>query len=180
MTKAKLTVILAVTYVGLVILANWLASKYVWTVPFTGGLMAPGGVFAIGAVLVMRDWIQQLRGLFYALPLMLLAGATSYLAGIIFGWTSLQKIALASVAAFLVSETVEAVIFTPIRNRSLSFGVALSATVGNAIDSWLFLSLAFGSLAFFWGQFWGKTEMIALGVVLTLFRRRLLPVKLAT
>ena len=125
MTKAKLTVILAVTYVGLVILANWLASKYVWTVPFTGGLMAPGGVFAIGAVLVMRDWIQQLRGLFYALPLMLLAGATSYLAGIIFGWTSLQKIALASVAAFLVSETVEAVIFTPIRNRSLSFGVAL-------------------------------------------------------
>lgn len=172
----KLTATLALTYVGLVVLANWLASKYLVTVPLTGGLMAPAGVFCIGAVLVLRDWIQQLRGLGLALPLMLGAGASSYLAGVAFGWTDLQKIAVASVVAFTVSETIEALVFTPLRKRHLAAGVALSATVGNALDSWIFLTLAFGSLAFFWGQFWGKTEMIVVGVVLTASRRRFLPV----
>lgn len=172
----KLFGLLAATYVGLVVLANWLASAYIIHVPFTP-YVAPAGVFAIGAVLVIRDWLQQLRGLGWAIPLMLLAGAVSYAAGVLAGWTSLEKIALASVAAFLVSETVEAVVFTPIRNRSLSVGVGLSATVGNAIDSWLFLTLAFGSsTAFFWGQFWGKTEMVAVGVLLTVMRRRWVPV----
>lgn len=171
----KLAFSLAAAYVALIVLANWLASSYLVTVPFTGGLVAPAGVFCIGAVLVLRDWIQQLRGLGFAIPLMLLAGAASYTAGIVFGWTDLQKIAVASVCAFLVSETVEAVVFTPLRKRWLTFGVGLSATVGNALDSWLFLMLAFGSLAFFWGQFWGKTEMIAVGTILTLLRRRIAP-----
>jgi hypothetical protein len=55
--------------------------------------------------------------------------------------------------------------------------VALSATAGNALDSYVFLTLAFSSTAFFWGQFWGKNEAIALGVALTLARRRILPVR---
>lgn len=167
--------VLAVAYVSLVVLANWLASRYVIHVPFTPYL-APAGVLCIGGVLVIRDWLQQLRGLRWALPLMLVAGAASYGIGMAAGWTSLQKIAVASVAAFLVSETVEAVVFTPLRNRNLTLGVALSATVGNAIDSYLFLALAFGSQAFFLGNFIGKLEMIAVGVVVTAFRRRLAPV----
>ena len=170
---------LAVGYVGLVVLANWLASRFTITVPFTD-LIAPAGVLCIGAVLVIRDWLQQLRGLGWAIPLMLVAGAASYLAGVAFGWTSLQKIALASVAAFLVSETIEALIFTPIRNRSLTLGVALSATVANAIDSYIFLAIAFGSQAFFWGNFVGKLEMIAVGVAVTAARRVWLPVRPAT
>jgi uncharacterized PurR-regulated membrane protein YhhQ (DUF165 family) len=80
------------------------------------------------------------------------------------------------VIAFTVSETVEALVFTPIRRRSLAFGVALSATAGNAVDSYVFLTLAFSSTAFFWGQFWGKNEAIATGVLLTLARRRVVPV----
>ena len=39
----------------------------------------------------------------------------------------------------------------------------------------LFLALAFGSQAFFLGQFIGKSEMIAAGTAVTLARRRLLP-----
>jgi queuosine precursor transporter len=170
---------LAVTYVGLAVLANWLASKYVIHVPFTPYL-APAGVFCIGGVLVLRDWFQQLAGLWWSLALVYVAGAVSYLAGDVFGWASLRKIAVASVVAFTVSETVEAVVFTPLRRRNLTLGVGLSATVGNAIDSWLFLTLAFGSTAFFWGQFWGKTEMIAVGVVLTACRRTVFPVEATT
>lgn len=164
---------LAVGFVGLVVLANWLASRYVVSVGF--GRMAPAGVFCIGAVLVLRDWLQQLYGLRWTMPLVNAAGLLSWGIGDLAGWTGLEKIAVASVVAFTVSETVEAVVFTPLRKRHLTIGVALSATVGNALDSFLFLALAFGSQAFFAGQFIGKSEMIALGTVLTLGRRRLFP-----
>lgn len=175
----RLTIVLAVTFVALVVLANWLASKYVVHVPFTPYL-APAGVFCIGAVLVIRDWLQQLRGLRWTMPLVLIAGIASYAIGEAAGWTSLRKIAVASLIAFLVSETVEALVFTPIRKRHLTFGVALSATIGNALDSWLFLTIAFASTAFFWGNFWGKTEAILIGVILTASRRWLLPVERVT
>jgi len=169
----KRYVVLACAYVGLVILANWLASRYVVSVGF--GRMAPAGVFCIGGVLVMRDWLQQLRGLLWTMPLVYGAGLASWAIGDAAGWTSLEKIAVASVVAFTISETVEAVVFTPLRKRRLTLGVALSASVGNALDSYIFLALAFGSQTFFLGQFIGKAEMIALGSILTLARRRLLP-----
>jgi uncharacterized PurR-regulated membrane protein YhhQ (DUF165 family) len=169
---------LAASFVALVLLANWLASAYVIHVPLTPYL-APAGVFCIGGVLVLRDWMQQLGGLVRTMPLVYAAGLLSWAVGDLAGWTSLQKIAVASVVAFTISETVEALVFTPIRNRSLTLGVALSATVGNAVDSYVFLTLAFSSTAFFWGQFWGKNESIAVGVALTFARRRLAPVPAA-
>jgi uncharacterized PurR-regulated membrane protein YhhQ (DUF165 family) len=165
--------LLAAVYCGLVVLANWLASRYVISVGF--GRVAPAGVLCIGGVLILRDWLQQLRGLWWTMPLVYVAGLASWGIGDAAGWTPLQKIAVASVVAFTVSETVEAAVFTPLRNRNLALGVAVSGTVGNAIDSWLFLQLAFGSQQFFVGQFIGKGEMILLGTLLTLGRRRLLP-----
>lgn len=171
----KLSMTLSACYVALAVLANWLASAYLVHVPLTTYIV-PAGVFCVGAILVLRDWLQQLAGLRWTMYLIVTGGAASYLIGTLAGWTALQKIAVASLAAFVVSETVEAVVFTPIRKRSLTFGVALSATVGNAIDSWLFLALAFGSQAFFAGTFIGKLEMIAVGVALTAARRKRLPV----
>lgn len=172
----KLFAPLAACFVALVILANWLASAYLVTVPFTTYL-APAGVFCIGAVLVIRDWLQQLKGLLWTMPLVYAAGLTSWIVGDLAGWTGLEKIAVASVVAFTISETVEAAVFTPLRKRYLTFGVALSATVGNALDSYIFLQIAFGSQAFFAGNFVGKLEMIAVGVALTAARRVVLPVK---
>lgn len=166
---------LAISFLGLVILANWLASAYIIHVPFTPYL-APAGVFCIGAVLVIRDWYQQIVGLWRSLILVYIAGVFSYIVGIAAGWTDLQKIAIASVVAFTVSETAEALVFTPIRKRSLTTGVALSGVVGSALDSYIFLTIAFGSLAFFPGQFWAKVMMVGVGTVLTAGRRKLLPV----
>src|SRR5712691_3113494 len=150
MDAVKRYLLLAAGYFGLVVLANWLASRYVVSVGF--GRVAPAGVFCIGGVLVLRAWLQQLRGLLWTMPLVYAAGLASWAIGDAAGWTSLEKIAVASVVAFTVSETVEAVVFTPLRRRNLTLGVALSATVGNALDRWLFLQLAFNSQAFFVGQ----------------------------
>lgn len=171
----RIAAALSLAYVALVVVANWLASRYTITVPGTTYL-APAGVLCIGGVLVIRDWLQQLAGLYRSLVLMVIAGSASYLIGVGAGWTSLQKIAVASLVAFLASETVEAVIFTPLSRKRLSLAVALSATVGNALDSALFLWLAFGSESFFAGNFIGKAEMIALGTALTIGRRAALPV----
>lgn len=163
---------LAAAYIGLAIAANWLASRYVWPVGF--GLVAPGGVFAIGAVLVLRDWLNQLHSR-ASLALVPLASAISYGVAEVADWSSLQKIALASVVAFLVSESVEWFVFAPLRRRSLTLGVALSGSVGVALDSYVFLTLAFGSLAFFDGQMVGKAEALAVGVALTAARRAKFP-----
>jgi queuosine precursor transporter len=179
----KLIVALAALYFALVVLANWLASAYLVGVPLTS-YVAPAGVFCVGAVLVIRDWLQQLlaeryggvRGLLGTLPVVYVAGLVSWLIGDLAGWTTLQKIAIASVVAFAVSETVEALVFAPLRRRSLTAGVAISATIGNALDSYIFLAIAFGSQAFFAGNFVGKLEMIAVGVALTAARRTWKPV----
>lgn len=167
---------LAAAYLGLVILANWLASAYIVRVPFTP-YFAPAGVFAIGGILVLRDWLQQLRGLIWTMPLVYAAGLISWGVGDLAGWTSLRNIAIASVIAFTASETIEAVVFTPLRKRSLALGVALSATAGLILDSWLFLTLAFASLTFFDGQVVGKVEAVAAGVALTAVRRVFIPVE---
>lgn len=168
---------LAIPYVALVVLANWLASKYLITVPFTH-YIAPAGVLCVGAVLVMRDWIQQAYGLAWAVSLIVVAGLLSLASGFAFGYGSLVRVALASLAAFAVSEGVfETAIFTPLRKRHLTLGVALSATVGNAVDSLIFLTLAFPTVwtALYMGNFVGKLEMIAVGVALTAARRVWLP-----
>ncbi len=112
---------LAAAFVALVLLANWLASRYLVRVPLTDST-APAGVFCIGGVLVLRDWMQQVAGLRWTMPLVYGAGLLSWLVGEVAGWTSLEKIAIASVVAFTVSETVEALVFTPIRRKTLTLG----------------------------------------------------------
>lgn len=166
---------LTAAFVSLAILANWLASRFTITVPFTD-LIAPAGVLCIGAAFVLRDWLQQIAGFVWALAVIPVAGVASYVIGEAAGWTSLRKIAVASLIAFLASETLEVAVFMPLRKRSLTIGVLASGMVGNALDSWLFLTLAFGSTALFMGNFAGKAEMILVGGVLTAVRRYALPV----
>lgn len=173
-----LIVALCAAYGALAVLANWLAAKYVVTVPLTD-LVAPAGVFCIGAVLVVRDWIQQAAGTLLSVAIIPLAALASYLVAVEAGWTTLQRVALASAAAFLLSETLEALVFSPWRRRSPTAGVLLSGAAGTLLDSFVFLTLAFHSLAFFGGQVVGKGEMLLVGVVLTALRRRAAPVPAA-
>jgi uncharacterized PurR-regulated membrane protein YhhQ (DUF165 family) len=72
--------------------------------------------------------------------------------------------AVASAVAFLVSELADFAVYTPLERRSWLGAVLVSNTVGLLVDSWLFLTLAFGSLQFFWGQVVGKAWMTLLAV----------------
>lgn len=156
-----------VLYVATIFLANWALSTF-GVVPVDGGLfgiMAPAGVLFAGAAFTFRDLTQDALGRRWT------AGAI--IAGALCSALVSPQLALASGLAFLVSETADFIVYTPIRERNWLLAVALSNTVGLLFDSVLFLWLAFGNLDFLVGQVWGKVSMTILAVlILSLLRGR--------
>jgi uncharacterized PurR-regulated membrane protein YhhQ (DUF165 family) len=144
-------------FVATVWVANWLVSRF-GIVGVGFGLHAPAAVYAVGVAFTLRDALQRTLGRFAVVGAVVVGAALSYLVA--------PQFALASGVAFLVSELADFAVYTPLADRSWAGAVALSNTVGLLIDSWLFLTLAFGSLAFFWGQVVGKAEMTVLAVAL--------------
>jgi uncharacterized PurR-regulated membrane protein YhhQ (DUF165 family) len=136
--------------------ANWLIT-HVGVVPVGFGLYAPAGVYLAGLAFTCRDLTQEQLGRAWTFGAILIGAALSALVSPAF--------ALASGTAFLLSETADLLVYTPLRERHWLSAVALSNTVGLVIDSALFLTLAFGSLAFLPGQLVGKLWMTVLAVL---------------
>lgn len=127
--------------------ANWLIGNVGTTcipdgpclIPVGFGLMAPSGVLMIGAALVLRDAVHELAGWRWALAAIFLGAALSL-------GVSPGAIALASAVAFAVAELADMAVYAPLRRRSIPLAVAASQVVGAAVDSALFVWIAFGSL----------------------------------
>lgn len=145
-----------VAYLLTVLAAN-LAVTYIAPSPWFGfGLTAPAGVAFVGLALVLRDFVHKRFGIPGSLLAIALGSAISLL-------LASPALVVASVVAFAVSELLDLAVFVPVRARyGLVAGVLFSGLVGSIVDSALFLHLAFGSLAFFWGQLVGKLVMTAL------------------
>jgi len=152
-------------YIFSIILANWMINNIgdcipdgPCVIPVGFGLSAPSGVLMIGIALVLRDSIHEVYGRWWVVG--------GILVGAILSSAISPSLAVASGVAFAVSEVGDMLVYEPIRRYSRPLGVAISGMIGGAIDSALFLMLAFGSLAYFEGQFVGKTEMAVLGGLL--------------
>ena len=126
-------------------------------IPVAPGLMAPSGVLMIGIALVLRDLVQRRLGRSWALAAIIAGAALS-------GVLAPPKLVLASTAAFLLSELADFAVYTPLQRRGLVLAVLLSSLVGLAVDSIIFLELAFGSLQFLIGQIVGKAWMVLLAL----------------
>lgn len=129
--------------------ANWLIGN-VGTVcipqgpcliPVGLGLMAPSGVLMIGLALVLRDWLHELAGVKWALAAVLLGGLLSFA-------VSPPALAIASALAFTIAELADMAVYSRLRARGRALAVMASQVVGAALDSALFVWLAFGSLEF--------------------------------
>lgn len=151
--------------------ANWLIGN-VGTVcvpqgpcliPVGFGLMAPSGVLMIGLALVLRDWLHETGGRSLALAAIFVGATLSW-------FVAIPALAAASAAAFLLSELSDFAVYAPLRERHRPAAVMASGIVGAAVDSAVFLWLAFGSLDFLAGQVVGKLYASA-AVALLLWAR---------
>lgn len=142
----------AALYAGTILGANWALLTF-GMVPVGFGLLAPAGVYFAGLTFTLRDLTQDALGRRWTLVAVVAgAGLSAALS---------PQLALASGAAFLLSETADLLVYSPLRRRHWVGAVVASNTVGLVIDSALFLLLAFGSLAFLPGQVAGKAWMTA-------------------
>jgi hypothetical protein len=107
----------------------------------------------VGLALVLRDLIQRRLGVKVAV-LGILAGA------LLSALFAPGELVVASAIAFLLSETADLLVYTPLQKRGLLLAVAASSVVGLIVDSVIFLYLAFGSLSFLEGQVIGKAWMV--------------------
>ena len=155
-----------VAYIATIFAANWAITTF-GLVPVGFGLLAPAGVYFAGLAFTFRDLTQDALGRRWTYVAILVgAGLSGLLSG---------PLALASGAAFLLSETADLLVYTPLHERHWLFAVGASNTVGLVIDSALFLWLAFGSLEFLLGQIVGKLWVTALAVVMLWAWRAVLP-----
>jgi uncharacterized PurR-regulated membrane protein YhhQ (DUF165 family) len=165
--------LLVVGYVATIFMANWFIGHVgtqfdpngphviqVWP-----GIYAPSGVLWVGVALVLRDMVQFFLGRRVAVGAMLVGAVLSYFVA--------PSLAVASAIAFLLSETADLAVYTPmIRRRWVVPAVFSSSTVGLVVDSIVFLTIAFGSLEFLEGQIIGKFWMtLAASGVIWLLRR---------
>ncbi len=107
----------------------------------------------IGLALVLRDLVQRRLGVRWAFLAIAAGTALSVL-------LAPPALVVASGVAFLLSETADLAVYTPLQRRGLLLAVALSSVAGLIVDSAVFLYLAFGSLAYLEGQIIGKAMMV--------------------
>ena len=152
---------LGATALALYIATIWLANYLVQHVGFVSvgfGLQAPAGVYCAGAALVLRNIVQRTMGRPVSVVAILVGSGLSF-------WIS-PSLAFASAAAFLFSETADFLVYTPLARRGWTIAATCGAVVGAAIDSLIFLQLAFHDLSFWKGQFVGKLEMALVAIVI--------------
>lgn len=159
---------LFVAYLLTVPAANWLISNIgvqfdpdgPHLIPIFPGIMAPSGVLMVGVALALRDVVQNRLGLKWA------AGAV--IGGSLLSWLVASPfLAIASAAAFVVSESLDLAVYTPLKARGWTPAAILaSGLVGSVVDSVAFLLIAFGSIDHIEGQILGKAMITLLAAAI--------------
>jgi queuosine precursor transporter len=127
-------------YIGSIVLANWLTTRY-GLIAIGFGLYATAGTLAVGGVIMTRDLLQDAAGRVAVLAAIAAGAALSYA-------VSSHQIAIASGVTFLIAESLEFAVYTPLRRRtgwgSGRWGaVVCTANVTGALaDTLIFLKLA--------------------------------------
>ena len=152
-------IIALVVYGISIYLANWMI-RSVGTVvlpdgshllPVGFGLMAPSGTYAAGITFVARDVVQRTIGRRWSLLIIIPGAILTALLDV--------RLAVASASAFLFSESVDFLVYTPLQRRGFVRAVVASGLVAAVVDSLLFLSIAGIPLAvalpgLLLGKFW--------------------------
>lgn len=160
----KLT--LVALYLATIPTANWMISNVgtqffpggPHTIPVGFGYSAPSGVLMIGIAMFLRDIVQNTYGKTTTLQAM---GV-----GVILSYFINPAVATASAVAFALGELADFLVYSKVKEKTLTGAVVSSGFIGGVIDSFVFLQIAFGSTQYWQGQVIGKTQMALVGGVL--------------
>jgi len=154
MIKNNLKWIWAISYIISIIIANILVD-YFGIVHYLG-LTFPAGVVLVGLTFSFRDFVQQYWGPLKIWVFIIIAAIIT----LFMNW----QLALASVSAFLIAETVDWLIFT-ITKKEFTQRILLSNTISTPLDSIAFVVLAFG---WNWDAIWGQSVIKYLSSLLVI------------
>jgi queuosine precursor transporter len=160
-------VVVAGSFAGLlasVYFANYLVEHVGIVRIWPWHLYAPAGVYMAGVAFLFRDTVQRLHSVWLALFGIACGATLSLLVS--------PTLAGASAAAFTASELTGLVVLW-LLGRWLLAAVVTAQVAAAAVDSALFLWLAFHSLVFFQGQFVGKLTVLAVAFPLIYGWRRI-------
>ncbi len=172
--KTKFAAVIAfLLYVGVIVGANWMIAHVgkvipgAHVLPVGFGLYAPSGVYLAAFAFVARDILQRLTNIKVGLVAILIGAFVS-------AFVSTTALAFASGATFMISESLDFLIYTPLQTRSFPLAVVIAGLVSDVVDSVVFLTLAHIPLALaLKGQLVGKMWVILLGGVLAGLGRKL-------
>ena len=150
-------------FIATIFAANWMIGNVgtvcvdgTCLVPVGFGLMAPSGVLAIGLGFTLRDLVQRKLGIPWTI--------FGIIVGTVLSAYLSPALALASGTAFLFSELLDLLVYTPLQKRNLIGAVLGSNVVALVVDSALFLSIAQIPMMFLLGQVIGKLWMTLLAL----------------
>ena len=130
-TSAAWKVFIVALYVGVSVWVNWsivgLPTKEIF------GVEVPPGLFAVGAIFVLRDFTHRAIGR-WVLLWTLVGALLSY-------FVALPKLAIASGISFFISEGIDYLVYKKTQ-RKLEDRILLSSAVAVPIDGVVFLTLA--------------------------------------
>lgn len=130
-------------YVGAIVLANYLIVHgmpgatatpfHTYTLPTLFGLVCPAGTYVAAASFPLRDLTQRAGGRWFGIAAIVLAAIVSW-------WVSSPIIAIASGGTFLISESLDFLVYTPLQRRHFVPAVVASGVVAAIVDSLVFLA----------------------------------------
>jgi uncharacterized PurR-regulated membrane protein YhhQ (DUF165 family) len=143
-------------YALTIMLANWAIVTF-GLVPVGFGLVAPAGVYFAGFTFTFRNLVQQTAGRRWGFAAIALGALLSAAVAPQADLGGPLLLPLASGVAFALSEGVDALVWTPLRQRGWWMrAMGLADLAGQVVDSLIFLGLAFGSVELWLGQTVGK------------------------
>ena len=172
--KTKFAAVTAfLLYVGVIVGANWMIAHVgkvipgAHVLPVGFGLYAPSGVYLAAFAFVARDILQRLTNIKVGLVAIVIGAIVS-------AFVSTPSLAFASGVTFMISESLDFLIYTPLQTRNFPLAVVVSGLASDIVDSVVFLTLAHIPLALaLKGQLVGKMWVILLGGVLAGLMRKL-------
>lgn len=153
-------------FVAVVVAANALTA-WLGVVDWLG-ITATAGTWLAGFAFVARDGLDDAAGRWWVL--------TAIGVGAVVSAVFAPQLAVASCAAFIVSELADWAVYAPLRSRHRTVAAVLSNTAGALVDSVVFLLAAGFPLALLPGQVVVKvgTTTAFIGVSRVVFRKPIL------